>query len=1109
MLLYIVYIYMKSSIKYLLLSAVATTLISSAALVYAWVGPTGNPLVNNVAAPINVGSVSQQKNGVLTVNALQVSGSIVNTAAYTTNNNLSGYNVGVGTIGAGTSIYSYGSICTGNGNYDCSGVNGVVTGPINTAAQVNLTTGNSFFNGGNVGIGTTAPSSKLQVGVLSNTTDGITVFAGDGRSMRFSPSPGVGAWNSLVQAGDQSFIFSNGTPGTGNLTIAPWTTAANAGLRMTAAGDVGIGTTTPASKLGVQGAITAAGTIRSSTGGFQFPDGSTQTTAASAGQWTTTGANISNSNSGNVGIGLTNPANKLEVLGSIQAIGATSSVGTGAGSFLSYVGTTNYLRGNTYFNGVLYDETNSTYYLDPSGNSVFSNVYSDAYYDRNNNGYYVDGNNTSVLNSIQSRNFVDLDNTGYYVDGNNTSVFNAVNAIGYFLTDNTAPTTYFRDTDGRGAILHNNSNQFYIVGTPTSNSTGFGLNGSNYPLVIDLTNDNITLGGNIIVPEGNVGIRTGGAALYPFLAVNASGLIGSANQTYDIAAGSIAAGKSIYSYDKICAGNGAGNCEGTGGMVMSTTNLKFPDGTTQTTAASAGQWTTTGNDIRNSNTGGVGIGGIVTATDQRLYVQSTGTQGAAAFSSAAGVTHIGYGGTTNYLRGNTIFNGILTDEDNSAYYMNPNGTSIFNDLRSNIFYDNNNTSFYLDPNGASNLSSATVGTIYSSNWFRSQGATGWYNEAYGTGLYSDETGFMRGYGATGLKLYGALSAPTLTTTGTIQSASTIRSTAGGFIFPDNTVQTTAATAVVPGNFIANGTTAQTANANITGSFQSGSVTTGSSTVNGQSTFNAVNGQSIIGYTVNNNNYLRGNTLFNGVLYDENNLAYYVDPSSVSAFQDIRPSIIYDRDDTNFYLNPNGSSVLDVSYQSFIYDRNNTAYYLDPSSVSAVQDMRPSVMYDRDNTDFYIDMNAASNIYGLTVSTTGNFGGNVTAPAFIYLSDRSLKDNITPLQSSLAKIRSMQGYTFNWKETRRADIGVIAQEVEQVYPTLVHTDAKTGLKSVEYGNLVAPLIEAVKELAAMFDSLAARVFNTETRQTELEKQNQVQAEQIAELQKQIKTLQLAK
>ncbi len=82
------------------------------------------------------------------------------------------------------------------------------------------------------------------------------------------------------------------------------------------------------------------------------------------------------------------------------------------------------------------------------------------------------------------------------------------------------------------------------------------------------------------------------------------------------------------------------------------------------------------------------------------------------------------------------------------------------------------------------------------------------------------------------------------------------------------------------------------------------------------------------------------------------------------------------------------------------------------------------------------------------------------------SDRRLKENIVPLKNSLDKILSLNGYSFDWKNDGRHDVGVIAQEVEKVFPDIVHESADTHgkiYKSVEYGNLVAPIIEAIKEL----------------------------------------------
>lgn len=66
-------------------------------------------------------------------------------------------------INALNSIYSYGSICTGNNSGACNAAGGVVLGLANTGAGANITAGTSFFSG-NVGIGTTAPASKLSVG---------------------------------------------------------------------------------------------------------------------------------------------------------------------------------------------------------------------------------------------------------------------------------------------------------------------------------------------------------------------------------------------------------------------------------------------------------------------------------------------------------------------------------------------------------------------------------------------------------------------------------------------------------------------------------------------------------------------------------------------------------------------------------------------------------------------------------------------------------------------------------------------------------------------------------------------------------------------------------
>ncbi len=94
-------------------------------------------------------------------------------------------------------------------------------------------------------------------------------------------------------------------------------------------------------------------------------------------------------------------------------------------------------------------------------------------------------------------------------------------------------------------------------------------------------------------------------------------------------------------------------------------------------------------------------------------------------------------------------------------------------------------------------------------------------------------------------------------------------------------------------------------------------------------------------------------------------------------------------------------------------------------------------------------------------------GDVQATSFITASDVRLKKNVRELPSALAKLRQIRGVSYDWKNADRAQregaqIGVIAQEVEAMYPSAVRTDSR-GMKSVSYATLVAPLINAVKEL----------------------------------------------
>jgi predicted acyltransferase (DUF342 family) len=110
----------------------------------------------------------------------------------------------------------------------------------------------------------------------------------------------------------------------------------------------------------------------------------------------------------------------------------------------------------------------------------------------------------------------------------------------------------------------------------------------------------------------------------------------------------------------------------------------------------------------------------------------------------------------------------------------------------------------------------------------------------------------------------------------------------------------------------------------------------------------------------------------------------------------------------------------------------------------------------------------------TLSVAGNITatGNVTA-----YSDKRIKTNILPLTQALSTVNAMRGVYFNLNADPggKRNVGVIAQEIEEVFPEVVHTDSSEDQKkSVAYGNITAILIEAVKELTAKVESLEKKL-----------------------------------
>ncbi|MDG3582056.1 tail fiber domain-containing protein [Galbibacter pacificus] len=114
---------------------------------------------------------------------------------------------------------------------------------------------------------------------------------------------------------------------------------------------------------------------------------------------------------------------------------------------------------------------------------------------------------------------------------------------------------------------------------------------------------------------------------------------------------------------------------------------------------------------------------------------------------------------------------------------------------------------------------------------------------------------------------------------------------------------------------------------------------------------------------------------------------------------------------------------------------------------------------------YVASNGTASIFLEAGNGHGRFFGNVYAAGFFENSDKRLKENIQPLTEGLKTLEKINTYSYSWKKNNKEDIGVIAQEIEEILPIAVNTDdSEEGMKSVNYTKLIPVLINAVKELS---------------------------------------------
>ena len=414
---------------------------------------------------------------------------------------------------------------------------------------------------GNVGIGTTNPQGNLHV------AGATAIFgAGEGATPGAATIRGANATGTNIAGASLTIQAGNGT-GTGgsgaiNFQTAPIsTTGATANALATRVsilpnGNVGIGTTTPVAKLQVAGV--------GGTDGIMFPDGTLQKSAAigsGSSQWTTTGSNIY-FNSGNVAIGTSVASAPLQM--------AVASAVIGVGEGATPTATT--LRGaaasgsNIAGADMTLAASNGTG-TGGSGKLLFQTSTPGA------SGATVDALTTRM--AILANGNVGIGTTNPIAQLDVSGARTAVGSLnGTYIA--MAPVT-FTDSSAANATVANMS--FNTIGTPTLSATNAGITTTNaystYIASAPVVGNSKNIATNAIalgIGAGAVGAQTNSYGLLVNAQTGAS-----ANYAAAFQGGNVGVGTN----------KPTALLEVSGGLLKATGGIMFADGTTMSTAAAA------------------------------------------------------------------------------------------------------------------------------------------------------------------------------------------------------------------------------------------------------------------------------------------------------------------------------------------------------------------------------------------------------------------------------------------------------------------------------------------------------------------------------------------
>ena len=180
------------------------------------------------------------------------------------------------------------------------------------------------------------------------------------------------------------------------------------------------------------------------------------------------------------------------------------------------------------------------------------------------------------------------------------------------------------------------------------------------------------------------------------------------------------------------------------------------------------------------------------------------------------------------------------------------------------------------------------------------------------------------------------------------------------------------------------------------------------------------------------------------------------------------------------INGSGAVIMELAQGST--SKGNV--YQDGTNMSMYNNANGTLAFGTNNAERMKISSDASSTEFLTTkisgssTSTGSFGalsvpGQATIGSVVEASSIMYKENITPIDSPLEKITKLRGVEFDYKNTNEHSIGMIAEEVNDIFPELVAKDDKGDITAMSYTRMTAVLLEAVKELTEEVRELKAK------------------------------------